>query len=46
MAQMMPSTKQRDSQTGHRLNGCYGVIGGEGSGMDWELGLIDTNYCI
>ena len=33
----------RKENHGEQTCGCQG--GGGGSGMDWEFGLIDANYC-
>ena len=44
MAQMILSTKQKHTDIENRLM----VAKGEGgwSGIDWEFGLVDTNYYI
>ena len=43
MAQMNISTEKKQTH-GHGQQTC-GCLG-EGSGMDWSLGLVDANYCI
>ena len=39
--------QEKNKQTnehGEQACSCQGGVGG--SGMDWELGLVDVNYCI
>ena len=45
MAQMNLSAKQKQTQ-GHREPDVWLPRGGGGSGMDWELGLVDAGYYI
>ena len=45
MAQIKLSTEKKQiHRQGEQTCSCQGE--GGGSGMDWELGLVDANYCI
>ena len=44
MAQMNLSTEKKIMDLENRLVVAKGE--GEGSGMDWGLGLIDADYCL
>ena len=37
-------TNKQTNEHGEQACSCQGGVGG--SGMDWELGLVDVNYCI
>ena len=39
-----PTVKKQTHEHGEQTCGCQG--GGGGSGMNWEVGLIDASYCI
>ena len=42
---MSPSTEKKQTYGhGKHTSSCQGGEGG--SGMDWEFGLVDANYCI
>ena len=42
---MILSTEKKQTQ-GHGEQTCDCQGGGGGSGMDWEFGVIDANYCL
>ena len=45
MAQMNLSIEKKQThRLGEQTCGCQG--GGGGSGMDWEVGLMDAKYCL
>ena len=45
MAQVNLSTKQKQTHR-HREQTCGCHVVGEGSGMDWEVVLVDANCCL